>query len=333
MKHVPSWNRRTILAASAASLTAATLVGRRRLGAAVPAASRHPFGRPLVFAHRGASGERPEHTLAAYTLAMEQGADYIEPDLRLTKDGVFICLHDATLERTTDVAVRPEFAARARPDKKGVPRWPVTDFTLAEIRSLKARQGQAGRSREFDGREAIPTFAELVTLVRAHNAAAGTRVGITPELKGSDAPRFLQFVREQELETGGRAGAAVPLHVQSFDLKAVLAVRPHLASPCVWLVSKRPDDPQLAELAGRIDGISIAKAALLADDPAAYVARLHAAGLCVVSWTFADDRYDSKRFGSAAEELAVALAAGVDALFTDFPASGVTARDRFVAGG
>jgi len=332
MKHVPSWNRRTILTASAASLTA-LLGGIRRLGAAAPAASRHPFGRPLVFAHRGASGERPEHTLAAYTLAMQQGADYVEPDLRLTKDGVFICLHDATLERTTDVADRPEFAARAKPDKKGVPRWSAADFTLAEIRSLKARQGQAGRSRDFDGREGIPTFAELVALVRAHNASRGTRVGITPELKGSDAPRFLQFVREQELEAGGPAGAALPLHVQSFDLKAVLAVRPHLASPCVWLVSKRPDEAQLAELAGRIDGISIAKAALLADDPAAYVARLHAAGLCVVSWTFADDRFDSKRFGSAAEELAAALAAGVDALFTDFPASGVTARDRFVAGG
>ena len=325
------WSRRRVVAAMAAGLMA-TLASRRRLGAAAPEASRHPFGRPLVFAHRGASGERPEHTLAAYRLAMEQGADYVEPDLRLTKDGVFICLHDGTLERTTDVADRPEFAARARPDKKGVPRWPVADFTLAEVRSLKARQGQAGRSRDFDDREGIPTFAELVALVRAHNAARGTRVGITPELKNGDADRFLAFVREHDLEAGGSAEAAVPLHVQSFDLATVLAVRPKLASPCVWLVSKRPDEAKLAELAGRIDGISIAKAALLADDPAAYVARLHAAGYCVVSWTFADDRFDSKQFGSAAEELAAALAAGVDALFTDFPGSGVAARDRFVAG-
>lgn len=324
--------RRTILEAAAVSLTAATLAGRRPLEAAVPAVSRHPFGRPLVFAHRGASGERPEHTLAAYQLAMDQGADYVEPDLRLTKDGVLVCLHDGTLERTTDVADRPEFAERAKPDKKGVPRWPAADFTLAEITSLKARQGHSGRSRDFDGRVGIPTFAELVTLVRRHNAAHGTRVGITPELKSGDTARFLEFVREHELEAGGREGPDVPLHVQSFDLATVLAVRPRLISPCVWLVSKRPEEGQLTEIAGRIDGISIAKDALFADDPAAYCARLHAAGFCVVSWTFADDRIDSKRFGSAAEELAAALAAGVDALFTDFPASGVAARDRFVAG-
>lgn len=322
--------RRMILATAAATVTVASLAGRRPAKAA--AASRHPFGRPLVFAHRGSSGERPEHTLAAYKLAMQQGADFIELDLRLTKDGVFICLHDPTLERTTDIASRPEFAGRAKPDKKGVLRWHAADFTLAETKTLKCRQGHAGRPADFDGRDGIPTFAEIVELVRAHNAAHRTRVGITPELKNGDVARFLEFVRKHELEAGGRAGAAVPLHVQSFDLATVVAVRSQLVSPCVWLVSKRPDEVQLAEVAGRIDGISIAKDALLADDPAAYCARLHAAGYCVVSWTFADDMFDAKRFTSADDELAAALAAGVDALFTDFPASAAAARDRFVAG-
>lgn len=325
------FTRRALLSAGVASLTAATLATRRRLGAAAPEASRHPFGRPLVFAHRGASGERPEHTLAAYRLAMEQGADYVEPDLRLTKDGVFICLHDATLERTTDVAARLEFAPRSKPNTKGLPRWHAADFTLAEIKSLSIRQGNASRARHFAGVERVPTFSELVDLVRQHNADQGTAIGITPELKNSDAEAFLAFVGEHALETGGGAGPAVPLHVQSFDLPTVLAVRPRLASPCVWLTGKRPADAMIADLAGKIDGISIAKHALLADAPAAFVDRLHTAGHCVVCWTFADDHYDAKRYHSSAEELAAALATGVDALFTDFPASGVAARDRFVA--
>jgi len=113
--------------------------------------------KPFIIAHRGASGERPEHTLAAYRLALEEGADYIEPDLRLTKDGVFIALHDASLNRTTDVATRPEFAGRAKPDKKGAPSWSPGDSTLAEIRTLRCHQGTAGRPKEFDNQEGIPT--------------------------------------------------------------------------------------------------------------------------------------------------------------------------------
>jgi len=288
------------------------------------AASRHPSGGPFVFAHRGASGERPEHTLAAYALAIDQGADYVEPDLRPTKDGVLVCLHDATLERTTDVADRPEFASRVRTDDKGRRRWHLADFTLAEVKTLRTRQGTAGRSRDFDGRESIPTFAEAVVLVRAHNARRADErpVGLAPEIKDGDADAFVTAVRVERLEEPG----GVPLHVQSFDLDTVLAVRPRLASPCVWLLSRRPTAAEIADLADRIDGFSIAKQALLADDAPAFVAGLHDRGFCVVSWTFADDRHDGKRFSSPAAELAVALGAGIDAFFTDFPASGVAAR-------
>jgi hypothetical protein len=131
-----------------------------------------------------------------------------------------------------------------------------------------------------------------------------------------------------DIQASGRiTGRRLHLDTRATAYGGRATTRGHLDLP------RGPRQEVALSLAGRIDGISIAKAALLADDPAAYVARLHAAGLCVVSWTFADDRFDSKRFGSAAEELAAALAAGVDALFTDFPASGVTARDRFVAGG
>lgn len=122
---------------------------------------------PWIFAHRGASGERPEHTMSAYRLALEQGADFIEPDLRISKDGAFIALHDATLNRTTDIAAHTEFADRAKVDKAGNPIWFPADFTLAELRTLKCRQGTGRRSKQYDGAEGIPTLAEVVTLVRA----------------------------------------------------------------------------------------------------------------------------------------------------------------------
>lgn len=312
---------------------ASSLAAAAAAPAADAGACRHPFGRPLVFAHRGSSGERPEHTIAAYRLAIEQGADYVEPDLRRTSDGIFICCHDATLERTTDVADRPEFAARARTDGTGDPaghrrqRWYVEDFTLAELRTLRTRQGTAGRPRTHDGVEPVPTFAELLAVVREHNRGRTTRVGITPELKDGDAEAFVEFVRGERLESGPEA---VPLHVQSFDLATVQMVRSRLASPCVWLLGRLPTGPEIDAAVGTIDGLSIAKSALLGPDGAAVIETLHARGTCVVAWTFADDRCDRKRFPSPQAEIEAAFAAGIDAIFTDFPRTGVAARDAFL---
>ena len=303
------------------------LLATAMVHAAETSASRHPFGRPLVFAHRGASGERPEHTIAAYRLAIEQGADYVEPDLRRTKDGVFVCCHDATLERTTDVADRPEFTARSRPDDKGRPRWHLHDFTTAELRTLRTRQAAAGRPHTHDGVEPVPTFAELLSLVREHNRGRSVKVGITPELKDGDAEAFIDLVRTEGIELGPDA---VPLHVQSFDLGTAQAVRSRLASPCVWLLGRRPTAAEIDAAVGTIDGLSIAKAALDAPDGPGLVDTLHRRGLCVVAWTFADDRCDRKRFASPEAEIKAALAAGIDAVFTDFPKTGVAARNAFL---
>lgn len=310
------------IAAAASWLIAAAVAT-----AADVSACRHPFGRPLVFAHRGSSGERPEHTLAAYRLAIAQGADYVEPDLRRTRDGVFVCCHDATLERTTDVADHPEFAGRSRTDDKGRPRWHVGDFTLAELRTLRTRQGTAGRPRTHDGAEPVPTFAELLAVVRDHNRGRTTKVGITPELKDGDAEAFIDVVHAEHLETGSEA---VPLHVQSFDLATVQTVRSRLASPCVWLLGRLPTAAEVAAAAGTIDGFSIAKKALDDPDARAIIAAIHARGRCLVAWTFADDRCDATRFTSPQAEIEAAFAAGVDAVFTDFPRTGVTARDAFL---
>jgi glycerophosphoryl diester phosphodiesterase len=312
---------------------ATSLVATAVAPAADVTTCRHPFGRPLVFAHRGASGERPEHTIAAYRLAIEQGADYVEPDLRRTKDGIFICCHDATLERTTDVADRPAFAARSRLDGTnddggtGRRRWHVQDFTLAELRTLRTRQGTSGRPRTHDGIDPVPTFAELVALVREHNRGRPTKVGITPELKDGDADAFVDLVRSEKIEAGPEA---VPLHVQSFDLDTVRRVRARLVSPCVWLLGRLPTAAEIDAATGAVDGFSIAKSALAGADAAAVIDALRGRGMCVVAWTFADDRCDTKQFRSPQAEIEAAFASGIDAIFTDFPATGVKARDAFL---
>ncbi|MEN9360549.1 MAG: hypothetical protein RL095_2084 [Verrucomicrobiota bacterium] len=281
--------------------------------------------KPWIFAHRGASGERPEHTLGAYRLALEQGADFIEPDLRMTKDGVFIALHDGSLNRTTDVAAHPEFADRAKVDKKGEKYWVPGDFTLAEIRSLRCRQGTAGRPKDFDGKEGIPTLEEVVELVRTWNRDHKTRVGLVPELRGG-AEAFVEFVRKQHLEDA----EAPPIYLQSFEAGTLKKVRKELKFPAALLLSEAPKKEQLAELKKDFDAVAVGKASCLSPEAAAWIAEAHAQGLQVIAWTFDDAKYDKKRFRSSREEMECAFRNGVDALFSDFPASGVEAKKAFL---
>lgn len=211
---------------------------------------------PLVIAHRGASGYRPEHTLAAYALAIEQGADFIEPDLVATRDGVLIARHDNELSMTTDVAGRGEFAdrrCRKRIDGEDVEGWFSEDFTLAEIRRLRARERlpdlRPDSARE-DGLHAIPTFADVLALA----AAAPRPVGVYPEIKH---PTW--FAAEGERLDGSRIhcnlGAKLVeallaarftdparIFVQSFEpvsligLRDVLLPRARLSLPLVQLL-------------------------------------------------------------------------------------------------
>ncbi|HSD65736.1 MAG TPA: glycerophosphodiester phosphodiesterase family protein, partial [Vicinamibacteria bacterium] len=132
-------------------------------------------GRPIVIAHRGASGERPEHTMEAYRLAIEQGADFVEPDLVSTKDGVLVCRHENEISGTTDVARRAEFASRRATksvDGADVTGWFTEDFTLDELRTLRARERLPElRGTAFDGRFEVPTLEEVLDLVASANAA------------------------------------------------------------------------------------------------------------------------------------------------------------------
>ncbi len=180
-----SRRRRLALVAATAALLAPA--GATAAPSAVPHQSINPDGRPLVIGHRGASGYLPEHTLASYSLAISQGADYIEPDLVSTKDGVLIARHEPNLIATTDVADHPEFAGRKRTVMvDGAPDtgFFASDFTLAEIKTLRARQQfSSERTTRFDGRFTIPTFAEVVDLAQRRSRQLRRTVGVYPETK------------------------------------------------------------------------------------------------------------------------------------------------------
>ena len=179
---------------------------------------------PLVIAHRGASGYRPEHTLASYALAIELGADFIEPDLVATKDGHLIARHEPLLDATTDVARHPEFAARRTTknlDGKPVTAFFASDFTLAEIKTLRAIQPNEARSKEFDGRFEIPTFEEILELVARESRQRQRPIGIYPETKHPAfhlalglplEDRLLEALRRHDLDL-----ADAPVFIQSFE--------------------------------------------------------------------------------------------------------------------
>jgi glycerophosphoryl diester phosphodiesterase len=243
---------------------------------------------------------------------------------------VLIALHDDSLNRTTDVAERPEFADLCRTNSRGHACWYPGDFTLEQVKRLRTRQSNSRRPAEHNGREPVPTLAEIVALVRAYCRETGRRVGIVPELKqgGRMVEPFLRFVREQSLEDP-RTG--IPIYLQCFALDTLKACRPRLQSPCAWLFTKWPDRNEWPALKQQIHTFAVHKSLALADDATPRIAEAHAAGFAVLAWTFADDSYDRTRFPTAEAELRGALENGIDGFFTDSPASGVRVRDTFAA--
>ena len=182
---------------------------------------------PIVIGHRGASGYRPEHTLEGYALAIQMGANYIEPDLVMTQDGVMIARHEPMLGSTTNVASRPEFAARKTTrmvDGQSTTDWFAQDFTLAEIKTLGAVQSRASRDQSFNGLYKIPTLDEVIALAKAQSLATGRMIGIYPEIKHSTfhAATFGINVFENSLVSTLHAAdgnaASAPVFIQSFEV-------------------------------------------------------------------------------------------------------------------
>jgi len=278
---------------------------------------------PVVYSHRGASGYRPEHTLAAYRLAVKEGADYIEPDLVMTRDGVLVDRHEPEIGGTTDVAAHPEFAARRKAkmlDGTSVTGWWVQDFTLAELKTLRAKERLPQlrpESAGYDGKFEVPTLDEVLDLREQLSAETGRTVGVIPEIKHSFALHEAGFDPEKALMkalTAHRLNRPdAPLWVQSFELAPLVRLDNELGyrAKLIFLVSatgspydlKAKGDPRtysdllqpasLSKLADDIDGLGVDKRRVipLAGDgtlgsPTSLVADAHKAGLEVVAWTF-----------------------------------------------
>ncbi len=319
---------------------------------------------PLIIAHRGASGERPEHTLASYERAIDQGADYIEPDLVLTKDGVLVARHENEIGGTTDVADHPEFADRRTTktiDGVEITGWFTEDFTLAELRTLRARERlpeQRPANKRFDGLYPIPTFEEIMLLVRAKEAETGRRIGLYPETKHPSYFAGIGLPHQQALLTllgkYGYATEADPVFIQSFEVGNLKALREATRLRLVQLVDAQggPADlpgttyadmlsvEGLKAIAGYADGLGPAALMLIAPEgPTALVGRAHDAGLQVHVWTLRMENMflpapyqrpdDPQGRGDFAGFVRAVAATGVDGLFSDFPGQ---ARAALAAG-
>lgn len=183
---------------------------------------------PTVIAHRGASGYVPEHTLGSYALAITMGADYVEPDLVMTKDGQLVARHDSELSETTDVSQIPEFAHRKRTqtvDDEEITGWFTEDFTLAEIKTLRSKERipntRPGNAR-INGTFSIPTFQEIIDLVKSLQFSQHRQIGLYPEIKHSTHFKRLGLPMEQlvvdTFHRNGYTGSKAPVYIQSFEV-------------------------------------------------------------------------------------------------------------------
>jgi len=187
-------------------------------------ADKQSAARPLVIGHRGAHGYLPAHTLEGYALAIELGADFIEPDLVSTKDGHLIARHEPNILNTTDVASRPEFASRRRTaviDGAADEGFFASDFTLAEIKRLRAVQDFADRLQQFNGNFEVPTLEEIIALAKRKSEEKGRQIGIYPEVKHSTYHKSIGLPIEQRLvnvlAAAGWNRRDAPVIIQSFE--------------------------------------------------------------------------------------------------------------------
>ncbi len=275
----------------------------------------------VVIAHRGASGYRPEHTVGAYELAIRQCADYIEPDLVATKDGVLVDRHEPEIGGTTDVASHPEFASRRTTkmlDGKPVTGWFTEDFTLAELRTLRAIERLPDlrpANTAYNGRYRVPTFAEVLRIATSSRTCSGKQVGVIPEIKHSTYFHRLGFDMERKtvalLDRFGLTRRHDPVVIQSFEISNLQRLNRMTKVKLVQLVDCQgaPYDQVaqgrpttyadmvtaqgLRKISRYADQVGLCKNLMIprtADDrlgqPTPVIRDAHRAGLTVVGWTF-----------------------------------------------
>ncbi len=338
-------------------------------------ASHHPGAhRVLIIGHRGSAGYRPEHTLAAYELGARMGADYIEPDLVSTKDHVLVARHEPNITDTTDVASHPEFASRKTTktiDGVSQTGWFTDDFTLAELKTLRAKERLPDvrqRNTLYDGRYQVPTFQEVINLVKRLDRELHRDIGIYPETKHPTYFRAeglpLEELLVQTLNRNGLNHRGAKVFVQSFEISNLKALNKVLRVPLVQLLDSpdvKPGDvlaaggtttygdlataAGLKDVAKYADGVGPFKDYIIPRDasghslaPTSFVADAHAAGLVVHPYTFRNENQflpledrrgaDPNAYGNAFAEDQRFFAAGVDGIFTDNPDTGVAARNE-----
>ena len=322
----PHLSRRHLLGASLGGLACAGSVRAAVMGAGPPARP----AKPIVLGHRGACAWRPEHTLASYARAIGDGADFVEPDLVATKDGVLIARHENNIAETSDVAAHPEFAARRATkliDGEHVTGWFTEDFTLAEIKTLRAKERLGAlrpESQSYDGAFQIVSFEEILDFVAAESAARGRIIGIIPEIKHST------YFASQGLPLEGRFAACLgasaygrraPIIVQSFEVANLKALRRDLAGHGNVQLMQLMDEPGgqpadfaaagdkrgwadlmtpkgLGEVATYADWIAPYKLQLIGVDasgkmaaPTGVIAAAHRVGLLVGTYTFRPENH------------------------------------------
>ncbi len=314
------------------------------------------MGKPIIIAHRGASGLRPEHTALAYDLAIDQGCDYIEPDLVPTKDGHLVARHENEIGGTTDVAARPEFADRKATktiDGQSLTGWFTEDFTLAELKTLRARERLPKlrpANTRYDGQAQLLTFDEVVAIARAGSRRTGRTIGVYPEIKHPTyfasiglpvEDRLVALLKKHDLDS-----ATAPVFVQCFEVTPLKTLRGKTKARLVLLTASEggPADlpnvtyAQLTSAAGLkdvalyADGLGPEKTQVVPQDadrllPATTLVKdAHAAGLVVHPWTVrAENNFlpAALRRGDATATDYLAQPGDVEAVFKALYAAGV----------
>ena len=302
-----------------------------------------PLASPLIIGHRGACGYLPEHTLESYQLAIEMGADFIEPDLVATQDGVLIARHEPWLGQSTDIASHPEFASRkTRRVVDGVEifDWFACDLTWAEMQTLRARQIMPQRDQSHNGRYGIPSYAQILQLAASESTRLDRTIGTYPETKHPSWHRSIGLSLEEALlallADYGYRTAAAPVIIQSFESGNLQMLRRQTGVRLMHLIDEKPQQADwlsaagLARIASYADGIGPWKGHILGSN---LVAGAHAAGLFVHPWTFRQEaQFWTAGMASAEAEYQAFFAAGVDGVFSDFADKAVAARARYLAG-
>jgi len=347
--------RRTLGATAAAAAASAAL----------PAAAQGFKKKPLIIAHRGASGERPESTLMAFRLAIAEGADFIEPDLVLTKDGHYVVRHENEISQTTDVALRPEFASRLTTRQiqgQAVSGWFTEDFTLEELKTIRCRERLPKlrpESVKFNGQESIPTFQEVIDLAKAESARLKRPIGTYPEMKHASYFASIGLPMEARLadilKKNGLDSPTAPVFIQCFDVLPLKTIMTMCKAPRIQLMEPNggPTDVPLRyrdmataaglkAIAAYANGVGPDWSMVLPTvdgglGPAsALVSDAHANGLAVHPWTVRAENVflppklrsgpDPSAHGDVDAVYHALYRAGVDGLFSDFPALAVKAR-------